>query len=393
MLLLPRRWAHRLPNEDTLLATTPEDDAIVTAWEAALAAYTGAKHAIAISSGRQGMRLIFQHLGAEAGGEVIVPAYTLGDLIPLIAGLGLTPVPADIDPHTLNVTAETVAARITPQTRAVFALHAFGAPAPINEIAALCAARGLPLVEDGAHALGAWQDGRAIGTFGVAGFYSFEPTKPVNTYGGGAVVTDDDALATQVRAAIAGLPYGHAPVRAKAAACVKEQRLMRSGIAWPILGMFAVPPAKRLLEPLYRGAQSVPAAAARYTPEQAALGREKLRTLDERIAARARAVEIYANELPATVKLQAVPAGGRSTWYFAIALLPRPAAPVRRGMLLRGVDAAVEDEIADDVAAMLGNRHCPHAAHAARHALALPLFDGITDAQVGRAARALKSAL
>lgn len=96
MLLLPRRWAHRLPNEDAILANTPEDGAVVASWEAALADYTGAKHAIAISSGRQGMRLIFQHLVGDVGGEVIVPAYTLGDLIPLIAGLGLTPVPADV---------------------------------------------------------------------------------------------------------------------------------------------------------------------------------------------------------------------------------------------------------------------------------------------------------
>lgn len=83
-------------------------------------------------------------------------------------------------------------------------------------------------------------------------------------------------------------------------------------------------------------------------------------------------MEIYANELPAAVKLQAVQAAARSTWYFAIELLPRPAAPVRRGMLLRGVDAAVDDEIADDVAAMLGHTDCPNAAHAAKHALALP---------------------
>ena len=65
----------------------------------------------------------------------------------------LRAVPAEIDPATLNVTAESVAARITPQTRAVLVLHTFGAPAPVDEIASLCTARGIPVIEDGAHAL------------------------------------------------------------------------------------------------------------------------------------------------------------------------------------------------------------------------------------------------
>jgi perosamine synthetase len=393
MFLVPRRWAHRLPNEDAILADTSADPACVSAWEAALAQYTGAAHAVAISSGRQGMRLIFDYLGARDGGEVIVPAYTLGDLVPLIEGLGLRAVPADIDPETLNVTAGSVAARFSPQTSAVLVLHAFGAPAPIEAIAEACAARRVPIVEDGAHALGARVSGRAAGTFGAAGFYSFEPTKPVNTYGGGAVVTNDADLAEHVRRAIKGLPYGIDSARRKAAACLKEQRLMRSGVAWPVLGMFATPPLKRLLEPLYRGAQSVPAAATRYAPAQAALGMEKLRSLDDRIAARARAVALYREHVDRSVKFQRIEAGATSTWYFLVAQLPCPAAPVRRRMLVRGVDAAVEDEIADDVAAMLQASECPNAAHAYLHGLVLPLFDGIEDQQVVRAARALNAAL
>lgn len=392
MLLLPRRWAHRLPNEDALLHGSGDDPTLVPRWEAALAAHTGAPHAVAVSSGRRGMRLIFEYLKL-APGEVIVPAYTLGDLVPLIESLGHRAVPADIDPQTMNVTVESVAARINENTRALLALHAFGAPAPLAELACLCAEHGIPMIEDGAHALGATYHGKAVGTYGVAGFYSFEPTKPVNTYGGGAVVTADPALAAHVRAALEGLPYGKESATKKSDACVKEQRLMRTGIAWPILGLFAVPLLKRLLEPIYRGAQSVPAANTRYAPGQAALGLEKLKSLDTRIAARARAVQLYRDNLPASVQFQTVLPGATTTWYFAVVVLPRPAAPVRRAMLLRGVDAAVEDEIADDTAAMLHWSDCPNAAHLAKHALALPLFDGITDAQVLRAARALAAAL
>ena len=160
-----------------------------------------------------------------------------------------------------------------------------------------------------------------------------------------------------------------------------------------MLGFFATPPLKRLLEPHYRGAQSVPAAATRYTPAQAALGLAKLATLDERIAARARAVALYRELLHPGIAMQTLLPGVAATWYFAVALLPRPASAIRRAMLLRGVDAAVEDEVADDVAALLGASGCPHAAHVYRRALALPLFDGITEAQIARAARALNSVL
>ena len=89
--------------------------------------------------------------------------------------------------------------------------------------------------------------------------------------------------------------------------------------------------------------------------------------------------------------MQEIAPGSRSTIYFLIALLPSDAAPIRRRLLWRGIDAAIEDEIADDCAALLGYDDCPNVRQICRRAMALPMFDGITGSQVRRTANALNA--
>ncbi|MCZ7584536.1 MAG: DegT/DnrJ/EryC1/StrS family aminotransferase [Deltaproteobacteria bacterium] len=120
---------------------------------------------------------------------MIVPAYTLAELLPLMRAHGLRPVAADIEPEGFNVDVKSVEAHITPNTKAILATHLFGAPCDIEALCALASARGLHVVEDCAHGLGATVNGRKAGTFGTAAFFSFEVNKALPTYGGGMVVT------------------------------------------------------------------------------------------------------------------------------------------------------------------------------------------------------------
>ncbi len=392
--MIPRRWAFTVPDEFAKLqhwcaSETALDDGLVRAWEAAVADYAGLPHAAAVNSGRYGMTLIFEHLGVGEGDEVIVPAYTLKDLIPLVQGLGARAVAADVDPDTLNVTRASVEAKLTAKTRAVLVLHAFGSPAPIAGIAALAEERDIAVVEDCAHSLGATFDGAQTGGFGYAGFYSFEPTKPINTYGGGMVVSRDASLIARIHEATAEKPLDLDTLKTKAQTVKKEQFLMRTGAAWPILAAMSNPAVKELIARRYRSAQSVPSSGFCYAPPQAKLGLEKLKGLDERLELRRQRASLLRELLEAPVRVQAVPDNAQSTWYFFIALLPVPAEPMRAKLIFRGIDAAVEEEIADDVGGMLGQEDCPNAAGAYRHAIALPLFDGMTEAQVRRVARAV----
>ncbi len=396
--LLPRRSPHALPDEQDLIqnwsASGGENDiAVVSEWEQAVGANVSMPHAAAVSSGRMGMTYILEHLGIGDGDEVIVPAFTLKDLLPLIQRLGATVVPADVDRDTLNVTADSIAARVTPRTRAAIVLHAFGAPAPMTRILEVTAPKNIPVIEDAAHALGATLDGRPIGSFGYAAFFSFETTKPINTYGGGMVVSRDETLVAAIHEQEARKPVDASVMMNRFSATRREHMLMNTGLALPPLALLAVPLTKPLMNAAYRGAQQLAPPSVRYSPIQARLGLAKLAGLNERIAHRRALVARYTEELPAQVRVQRLETNATSTWYFCVAVLLTAAGPVRRRMLLRGVDAGIEDEISDNCAALLGFKDCPNINTVFQKLIALPIFDSCTEQQAVRAARALKRCL
>ena len=394
--MIPRRRAHTVPGELTLLADriaagASEDTGPLRELEARIAEYASVPGAAVVSSGRRGMTLILEHLGVGEGDEVIVPAYTLKDLIPLIQGLGAAAVPADIDAETMNLSAEAVAARLTPRTRAILALHIFGAPCEIDRIAALARDRGVALIEDCAHSLGSTVNGRQTGTFGTAAFFSFETTKPLNTFGGGMVLSGDEGLIEAVRAESASGTPNLEGLRGKVKAVRTEQRLFATNLCFPMLYLLATPRWKSAVTRLYRRFQAPPAAGARYLPVQGELGLRKLETLEARIRTRSEMAERFRSRLSPEIRVQRILPGTRSTWYFFVVLLPCEAAPVRKGLLLRGIDAGVEDEIADPCARLLGYDDCPGLEAVYSRALALPMFEDLTDKHLDKITRTLNA--
>lgn len=168
----------------------------VAAFEAELAGYLGARHVVSVANGTDAITIALQALGVGPGDEVVVPAFTFYASAEAIPPTGAAPVFCDVDGETMNVTAETVKAALTPRTKAVVAVDLFGNPAPVPEIEAL----GLPVVEDAAQAAGSRLDGRRTAALGTVGTLSFFPSKNLGCFGdGGAVVTDDDAIAELAR--------------------------------------------------------------------------------------------------------------------------------------------------------------------------------------------------
>lgn len=365
----------------------PEDADTIARWEKAVADYVGLPHAAVVNSGRRGMALILEHLGVGSGDEVIVPAYTLKDLIPLIEGLGAKAVPADIDAETLNISPEACARRVTPQTKAILALHAFGSPCRIDEIVSLADGHGIPVIEDCAHSLGATFEGRQTGSFGHAAFFSFETTKPVNTFGGGMVVSRDAGLIECVHASTGDDTVDTAPIEGKVRATKTEHLLFTTGFGFPFLYLLASPSWKALASRLYRRFQHAPPVSIAYTSMQAEIGLKKLATLPRRIAERKDKTKLLRTLLSPEIRTQRVAAGCESTWYFFVALLPCGAAKVRKRLLMRGIDAGIEDEIADDCAALLRYEDCPTVADVSDRAIALPMYDGISEAAIRKVAR------
>ena len=169
------------------------------AFEEATRAAVGTRHAVAVNSATAALHLALEALGVGPGDEVIVPTYTFATCGEVVRYLGARPRLVDVEPRTLEVTADTIAPHIRPETKAIMVVHFGGLVADIAPILALAAQRGIAVVEDVAHAIPATRGGRQAGSFGAAGALSFYATKTVTTGEGGMLVTDDDALADRAR--------------------------------------------------------------------------------------------------------------------------------------------------------------------------------------------------
>jgi UDP-2-acetamido-2-deoxy-ribo-hexuluronate aminotransferase len=168
--------------------------------EARLAAYTGAKHCITCGSGTDALLIALMALDVKPGDEVITTPFTFVATAEMIVLLGGKPVFVDVEPDTCNIDASRIEAAITHRTRAVMPVSLYGQPADMDEINAIAARHGLPVIEDAAQSFGATYKGRRSGNLSTIGCTSFYPSKPLGCYGdGGALFTHDDALAQAMR--------------------------------------------------------------------------------------------------------------------------------------------------------------------------------------------------
>ena len=172
----------------------------LTAFESALAHYHSVPHAVAVSSGTAGLQMALLTLGIGEGDEVIIPSFTFIAVANAVVLVGATPVFADVDPLSLNLTAESVESVLTPRTRAILAVHTFGIPADMISLRNLATRHNLALVEDASEALGAVLHSRRAGSFGDLAVFGFYPNKQITTGEGGAILAHNRTSANRLRA-------------------------------------------------------------------------------------------------------------------------------------------------------------------------------------------------
>ncbi|MBO7502126.1 MAG: DegT/DnrJ/EryC1/StrS family aminotransferase [Paludibacteraceae bacterium] len=178
----------------------------VTRFAEHLQAYTGAKHVIPVGNGTDALQIALMALGLKEGDEVITPTFTFIATAEVVALLGLTPVVVDVDWETMNISVDAIRRAITPKTKAIVPVHLFGQCANMEAILQIAKEHHLYVVEDACQAIGAeytFSDGhrQQAGTMGEIGCTSFFPSKNLGCYGdGGALFTNDDALAAQIKA-------------------------------------------------------------------------------------------------------------------------------------------------------------------------------------------------
>ena len=330
----------------------------VKAFEEAFAARHETSHAIACTSATTGLHLALLALGVGPGDEVIVPSFTWVATANAVLYCGATPVVVDVEPWSYNIDAAAVAAKITKKTKAIIPVHLFGLCANMDAIAA--AAGDIPLVEDAACAAGASYKGRAAGSLGVMGVFSFHPRKIITTGEGGMITTNDAALAEQM-------------------ACLRNH-----GGRVPEAALRDGP------RPYLMGDYDTVGYNYRMTDLQAAVGRVQLGRMNGIVAERQRWARFYTEALAEIPWLHTpvVPDDGECAWQSYVCRVDERRAPMPRNAIM---DALAEEGIATrpgtHAVHMLGlfrergmkPEDCPNARDCDALTMAIPLHNRMTE--------------
>src|SRR5436309_2734359 len=168
-------------------------------FERAFAAFHGARHGVAVTNGTAALEIVMAALNVGPGDEVIVPDFTFIATASAVLFGGALPVLVDVLPDTYCIDPDLVEAAITPRTKAIIAVHMGGHPADLDRLKEIASSKGLALVEDSSHAHASEWRGQRIGTFGVAGTFSFQASKLITAGEGGMIISNDDKFEVQAR--------------------------------------------------------------------------------------------------------------------------------------------------------------------------------------------------
>ncbi|ANZ36980.1 glutamine--scyllo-inositol aminotransferase [Lentzea guizhouensis] len=333
----------------------------------------GAGHGVAVSNCTTGLHLAMHVLGLSAGDEVVIPSFSFIATTNVVRYVGATPVFCDVDPNTGNVTAETIAAVITPRTRAVIAVHQGGMPFDVDSVQALCDEHGIQLVHDSACAAGSTYKGKPVSSTANLAAWSFHPRKLLTTGEGGMVTTNDADLAVRLR------------------------KLREHGMSVSAADRHAQGSVK--LEEYEEVAFNY-----RMTDMQAAVGLIQLSKLDGVIARRRELAERYHKLLPEIEGLRFVtdPEYGTTNYQSFWVVLPdsveKSVVDVLTEMSAKGISGRRGIMAAHLEPAYAGTDEAqraelPATEHLTRRSLILPLFHQMTDAEHDQVVAALAGAV
>jgi len=328
------------------------------AFEEGFAELCGVKHAIAVNSGTAALEIALRAVDIE-GKDVLVPANTFFATAAAVVHAGGRPVLMDTDAETFGTAPEEIERRFTPGTAAVVVVHIGGLVSPrMKEIQELAAARGIALIEDAAHAHGSAHEGVRAGAFGVAGAFSFYPTKVMTAGEGGMITTNDDGVAEEARI-----------YRDQGKASFTVNAHTRLGYNW------------RMSEP------------------NAIIGRRHLERLPHMIADRQHIAGLYDAALKDFAGLTPlrIPPGGECNYYKYVASLANPTdRKALKAELREKYGVSLTGEVYEDpihrqpVFERYADAALPVSEQVCASHICLPVFSGMTEAQAHQVIDALK---
>jgi dTDP-4-amino-4,6-dideoxygalactose transaminase len=408
---ISRYGARVLPNTEEIVAGCKARGEFIQGphiarFERAFAQRIGTGQAIAASYGRMAFYYILKALDLPPGSEIVLPALTFWVVPELARVAGLKVVFADVERSTFTLDPAALERVITSATRAVVPTHLYGLPCDMDAIMSIASRHGLKVIEDCAHALGATFDGRQVGAFGDAGFFSFQTLKPLNCYGGGLALVQNDGLADRVRALAEREPW---PDEKRVGNRLLVGRLQRIFIrpwvfsisAFPILwvsSLIGANPDVYLWEDI-RSLDPLPDAyTERFPNVQAAIGLAALDRLDEwteTTRQHAGVMDQALADLPG-ITVPLVPPGRTHVYYQYCVYGPQRDELVVR-CVRRGIDIeTLHVDVCTDMELFADARVEPPGtpgARAAAGAMQIPVYTTLTDAQAARVASVVRRVL
>jgi dTDP-4-amino-4,6-dideoxygalactose transaminase len=394
---ISRYGARVLPNTQQLIAACASRGELVQGpaiaeFEGEFAQRHGGHRAVATSYGRMAFYYVLKALDLPPGSEVIFPALTFWVVPEMARLLGLKPVFVDINPATYNLDPKLIEQAITSRTRVIVPTHLYGLPCDMDQIVEIAGRRNLFVVEDCAHSLGAEYRGRPVGTFGNAGFFSFQTLKPLNTYGGGMAVVRDASLSKKVEDLARAEPWPAESQVKKKLLMGRAQRILTrpSVFRWTLFPVLWAASFLRARPDVYlweaiRRLDPLPLSyRERFSNVQAVLGLAGLRHLESSTAAAVRHANLLTQLLSsASDVLPPVVPDDRTHVYYQYCLrVPHRDSLVRR-CIRQGLDI---ETLHVDVCTRLPLFErswavCPEAEHAAQ-VVQLPVYSSLSEDEV-----------
>jgi dTDP-4-amino-4,6-dideoxygalactose transaminase len=368
-------------------------------FERAFADFIGAKDAIAIPSGRAGLKFIIEGLRLGPESEIIVPAYTYPIVPFVIKAMGVPIKFVDIETVSLGLDPEKLKQAVSKNTKAVIATHLFGVPCDIRKILHIAKENQMDVIEDCAHSCGASVGETKTGAFGRVAYFSFETSKCINTLGGGMITTMDMELGQRIRSL---RDQGQSPAAGKI-----FKRLLKGNFEALVTHSFFfslfVYPLLRLAS-VMKGSQDVVGAGyvgsditmqgrmEKYTNYQAHLGLEQLKSIHRINNERIKNAVVLMDALEGRVPCQRHLVSEDHPNYLLFSILAPEMGEVAFRLLKVGVDT--KRHYMRDCSALYGTgEKFPNAARAEREALHLPSYPGLSKGDLKEIAEKVKRAL
>jgi len=353
--------------------------------------FVGTKHAIAVSSGRFALYLILKSLSLKEGDGILLSAYNFRGVPKALLQGGFTPVLVDADESSYQINVSEIEKQINSKVKAIVLTHLFGQPCQLDKIMDIARKYNLFVIEDAAHSLGSYYQGKHTGALGDAGFFSFSGSKMLNTSFGGIVVTNNDGLSIKIRKELSkyNFPSIWQLLRERMITYIYAlltQRTFYSLTEYPLtvlMSIFGLDPLE-----IYKSLKhtEITDEKMKFTNLQALLGLKQIDCLNSLVSKRKNIAEKLFKALNPSISLQVNPEGCDPN-YFMVPVRTKDKFKVFRKLLLKGVDSNLS--YAGDCSDIVKGVYVPISQTLSNSVLTINLPFDLTDKEIDSLARLL----